>query len=62
MGGKILSVKEYIDVIRPYLRDIINNRKTQGKWRIHSDITITEHKTQGEWKIHFTMAIKFYFS
>ena len=54
---KSLSIKEYIDVIRPYLSDTINNHKAQGKLRIYSDNTITEHKTQGEWKIHLTMAI-----
>ena len=27
--GKNLTGKEYIDVIRPYLGDIINNHKTQ---------------------------------
>ena len=32
---KNLSVKEYIDVIRTYLSDIINNHKAQEKWRIH---------------------------
>ena len=51
------SVKEYIDVIRPYLSDIINNNKIPGKWIIHSGNTITEHETQGEWKIHLTIAI-----
>ena len=34
MGGegkdKNLSVKQYLDKIKPYLRDIINNHKTQG--------------------------------
>ena len=39
------SIKKYIDVIRPYLSDIINNHKAQGKCRIHSGNTITEHKT-----------------
>ena len=56
---KNLSIKEYIDVIRLYLSDIINNHKAQGKCRIHSGNTIIEHKTQGEWKIHLTMAINF---
>ena len=28
---KNLSIKEYIDIIRPYLSDIINNHKTQGE-------------------------------
>ena len=32
---KNLSVKEYIDVIRTYLSDIINKHKAQEKWRIH---------------------------
>ena len=49
---KTLSIKEYIDVIRPYLSDIINNHKAQGKWRNHLGNTITEHKTQEEWKIN----------
>ena len=29
-----LSLEEYINIIRPYLRDMINNHKAQGKWRI----------------------------
>ena len=56
---KNLSVKEYIDIIRPYLSDIINNHKTQGEWKIRSGNIITDHKTQGEWKIHLTMAVNF---
>ena len=61
MGDKDndLSIKEYIDVIRPYLSDIINNHKSQGKGRFHSGNRITEHKTQEKWKIHLTMAISF---
>ena len=43
---KDLSIKEYINVIKPYLSDIINNHKAQGKWRIHSGSTITEHKNK----------------
>ena len=30
---------------------MINNHKTQGKWRIHSSNKIIERKTQSEWKI-----------
>ena len=37
---KNLSIKEYIDIIRPYLSDIINNHKTQGEWKIHLTIAI----------------------
>ena len=31
---KILSVKEYLHIIRQYLRDIINNHKTQCEYKI----------------------------
>ena len=55
---KILTISAYLlDMIRPYLSDIINDHKTQGEWRIHSGNTIIKHKTQGEWKIQLTMAI-----
>ena len=46
-------------MIRPYLRDIINDHKTQGKWRIHSGNKTIEHKTHSEWKIQLTMGIDF---
>ena len=39
-GDKNLSIKEYIDIIRPYLSDIINNYKTQGEWKIHLTMAI----------------------
>ena len=32
---KTLTIKEYLDMIRPYLSDIINDHKTLGKWKIH---------------------------
>ena len=49
IGRKNLSIKEYLDRIKPYLSDMINNHKAQGKkWKIHSGNTIIEHKTQGE--------------
>ena len=56
---KILTPSEYLDVIRPYLSDIINDHKTQGEWRIHSGNTIIKHKTQSEWKIQLKIAINF---
>ena len=45
---KNLSIKEYFDVVRPYLSDIINNHKTQGKWRIHSsrENSFRQHKNR----------------
>ena len=30
---KILLPEEYFNMIRPYLRDIINNHKTQELWK-----------------------------
>ena len=39
------------NMIKPYLSDIINDHKAQGKWRIHSGNKIIEHKTESEWKI-----------
>ena len=56
---KILTVNEYLDLIRPYLSDMMNNHKTQGTWRIHAGNKRIEHKTQNEWKIQLTMAISF---
>ena len=55
--GKSLSIEKYLNMIKPYLNDIINDYKTQGIWRIHSGNTITEHKTPGEWKIQLTMQV-----
>ena len=46
-------------MFRPYLRDIINDHKTQGKWKVHSGNKVIDYKTQGEWKIQLTMRINF---
>ena len=54
-----LSIIEYLNMIRPYLRDIINDHKTQGKWKVHSGNKVIDYKTQGEWKIQLTMRINF---
>ena len=37
---KNISTEEYIDTIRPYLSDIINDHKTQGELKIHLTIAI----------------------
>ena len=39
-------------MIRPYLRDIINDHKTQGEWKIYSGNEVIDYKSQGEWKIN----------
>ena len=49
--NKTLSIKEYFNMIRPYLRDIINDHKTQGECKVHSGNTVIDYKTQEEWKI-----------
>ena len=46
-------------MIRPYLRDIINDHKTQEEWKIHLGNTVIDYKTQGEWKIQLAMIINF---
>ena len=46
-------------MVRRYLSDMINDNKTQGKWRIYSGNKIIEHKTKSEWKIQLTMANNF---
>ena len=32
--NKNLSTKEYLDIIRPYISDMINDHKTQSEWKI----------------------------
>ena len=54
-----MTVNEYLDIIRPYLRDIINDHKTQSEWRIHSDNTIIKRKTQSALEIQLTITINF---
>ena len=39
--NKTLSVEEYLDKIRPYLKDIINDLKKSGIWKIQLTIAIT---------------------
>ena len=46
-------------MIRPYLSYIINDRKTQGEWKVHSGNTVIDYKTQREWKIQLIMVINF---
>ena len=54
-----MSIKEYLDTIRPYLRDIINDHKTQGERKVRSGNEVINYKTQGEWEIQLTMLINF---
>ena len=60
-GGKdkISSFKEYLNMIRPHSRDIINDHKTQREWKLYSGNAVIDYKTQVEWKIQLTMVINF---
>ena len=33
-GDKILTLKEYLDLIEKYLRKLINNYKNKGEWKV----------------------------
>ena len=57
--GKNLSIKEYLNIIKPYLSDTINDHKTHGLERYHSDNKTWVEETSSEWKIQLTMAINF---
>ena len=57
---KSLSPKEYLDMIRQYLSDIINNHKTPKNLRVHSINEVIDYETQfGEGKILLIMSINF---
>ena len=44
-------------MITPYLRDILNNYKTKGEWKVHSGNEVIDCKIQWAWKIQSTMII-----
>ena len=59
-GDKNLSIKEYLDMIRPYLHDMINDHKTPMRSRVHSRDKEIDYRTQfGGWKIQLTIQINF---
>ena len=33
-GDKLLTIEEYINLIEPYLRELINDHKNKGEWKI----------------------------
>ena len=33
-GDKLLTIEEYLNLIEPYLRELINDHKNQGEWKI----------------------------
>ena len=55
-----MSTKEYLDLIRPYLGDTINNHKTPKNLRTPSSNEVIDYETQfGEWEIKLIMSINF---
>ena len=55
---KILSIRKYLEMIRPYLCDIRNDHKTQGELNVHSGNTVIDYKSQSKLKVQLTMAYK----
>ena len=39
--NKILSIREYLNIIRPYLIDMINDHKNQSEWKIQLTVAIS---------------------
>ena len=37
---KSLSLQDYLDIIKPFLRDMINNHKNHGEWKIQLTMQI----------------------
>ena len=58
--NKNLSAEEYLNMIRPYLSDMINDHKTEGRLKLHSGNTVTDYKTKGEWEILLSMTINLF--
>ena len=44
---KILTIKEYLDMIKPYLSDMINSYITQDEWKIQLTIVINFISSKG---------------
>ena len=49
-GDKILTVKDYLDLIEPYLADMINDYKSKGEWKIQliAEINFTSLKPDSD--------------
>ena len=57
--GKNLLIKEYLNIIKPCLSDIINDHKTHCLVRYHSGNKAWLEETSSEWKIQLTMATNY---
>ena len=52
---RILSVEEYLDKIRQYLKDIINNVKQSDTWKIQLAITVNSISSEDDNYEEFVM-------
>ena len=57
--GKNLSMKKYLNMVKPYLSNTINNQNTPGLLRYYSGKRSWLEETSSEWKIQLTMTINF---
>ena len=39
-GDKLLTIEEYLNLIEPHLRELINDHKNKGEWKIQSTAQI----------------------
>ena len=60
--NKNLIPEEYLNTIRPYLSDMINDHKIHGTLKVYSGNKIIDWKTPGEWKIQLSIKTNFVFS
>ena len=59
-GNDSLSLKEYLELIKPYLYDLINVHKAKGEWKIQlpADISfISQKPNSNEIRVMFTRSI-----
>ena len=51
-GDKILTIKEYLGLIEPYLADMINDYKSKGEWKVQvtAEINFTSLKPDSDEK------------
>ena len=48
---KTLSIKDYLDEIKLYLSEIINDHKTKDEWKIHLTMTVNFFSSKDSEKI-----------
>ena len=55
---KILTLNEYLDIIRAYLRDMINDHKTQSEWKTQLTVEINFISSKSDFDETHTMRTK----